>query len=119
MGVGIGLVSTGLILAVGDSPEQKKNNNVHFKGVTFICGPHLVIIGPSEADIRLCILKSGSNKFPQLNCRRRSRASQVKQQQIRRPKAKMFIAWGRIVYIYIFEARDLEISNMQLLLRNI
>ena len=25
------------------------NNNVHFEGVRFICGPHLAIIGPSEA----------------------------------------------------------------------
>ena len=25
------------------------DNNVHFEGVRCICGPHLVIIGPSEA----------------------------------------------------------------------
>ena len=25
------------------------NNNVHFEGVRFICGPHLAIIGPSGA----------------------------------------------------------------------
>ena len=25
------------------------NNNVHFEGIRFICGPHLAIIGPSEA----------------------------------------------------------------------
>ena len=34
--------------------ERKQNqryyyNNVHFEGVRFICGPHLAIIGPSEA----------------------------------------------------------------------
>ena len=27
------------------------NNNVHFKGVRLICGPHLAIIGPSEARV--------------------------------------------------------------------
>ena len=25
------------------------NNNVHFEGVRFICGPHLAIIGPRES----------------------------------------------------------------------
>ena len=30
-----------------------KNNNVHFKGVRFICGPHLAIVGPSEARAEL------------------------------------------------------------------
>ena len=29
--------------------ENKYNNNVRFEGVRFICGPHLAIIGPSEA----------------------------------------------------------------------
>ena len=27
----------------------KYNNNVHFEGVRFICGPHIAITGPSEA----------------------------------------------------------------------
>ena len=30
-------------------PNLREYNNVHFEGVTFICGPHLAIIGPSEA----------------------------------------------------------------------
>ena len=29
--------------------DVEYNNNVHFEGVRFICGPHLAIIGPSEA----------------------------------------------------------------------
>ena len=29
--------------------DREYNNNVHFEGVRFICGPHLAIIGPSEA----------------------------------------------------------------------
>ena len=31
------------------TPPHQYNNNVHFNGVRFICGPRLVIIGPSEA----------------------------------------------------------------------
>ena len=33
--------------------EFEYNNNVHFEGVRFICGPHLAIIGPSEASADL------------------------------------------------------------------
>ena len=29
--------------------DEYYNNNVHSEGVRFICGPHLAIIGPSEA----------------------------------------------------------------------
>ena len=35
-----------LVLIVTGASEY--NNNVHFEGVRFICGPHLAIIGPSE-----------------------------------------------------------------------
>ena len=32
---------------------EQYDNKVHFEGVRFICGPHLVIIGPSEARVDL------------------------------------------------------------------
>ena len=40
------------VCAFGEIPLPKVkhyDNNVHFKGVRFICDPHLAIIGPSEA----------------------------------------------------------------------
>ena len=30
-------------------PQAEIDNNVHLKGIRFICGPHLAIIDPSEA----------------------------------------------------------------------
>ena len=47
------LKEAGAIQKIYSCTTSVYNNNVHFKGVRFICGPHLAIIGPSEARANL------------------------------------------------------------------